>query len=106
MDGIEYALDLFLVCDMKCLVEVLGLYSTFHPKAKWKCPWCLVHSSNIADFTILQWELRDLQGMKATVKTRRANSEQAKQRFAKDHHGIKVKLTTSILHSATNLFLP
>ena len=32
-DGVDYALDLFLVCDMKCLVELLGLYSTFHPNA-------------------------------------------------------------------------
>lgn len=40
VDGVKYTLEPVLVCDMKALVKVMGFYTCFHPKAKWKCPWC------------------------------------------------------------------
>jgi len=56
--GRLYDLELVLVCDMKALTRVLNLYTCYHPKATWKCPWCLVHKDKLHNFDLDEWPLR------------------------------------------------
>lgn len=44
VDDIEYDIEHVLVCDLKALVKLLGLYNCFHPKATWKFPLVLCHT--------------------------------------------------------------
>lgn len=39
-----YAWCLNMICDLKALMKLIGLYDVFHPSAKWKCPFCDVCS--------------------------------------------------------------
>lgn len=50
---------IYLVCDLVALCQLLGLTAVYHPKAFWKCAWCLVTKDSIADFTHESWPLRD-----------------------------------------------
>jgi hypothetical protein len=87
VDGKKIPVELFLVCDMACLVMVLGLYDVFRPSARWKCPWCLISKKDMGDFNILSWPLRDLKrhrvdGLFAAQSTNQAD-------FAGNHFGIE-----------------
>lgn len=57
----EIQVEPVLVCDLKALVKLLGLYNVFHPRSIWKCPWCLVHRNLLGDFTdnCCCWPWRD-----------------------------------------------
>ena len=67
-NGKEYTIIPFLVCDMKCLVRILGLYDVFSPKSYWKCCWCNCCKSEIANFNIRSWPLRDIKKMSEVAK--------------------------------------
>jgi hypothetical protein len=84
----EYQIQCFLVCDMKCLVRILGLYDVFHPKSHWKCAWCHVDATNIADFSKPAWPLRDIKKMVQQGKPMNGKSEAQQKTFARTHHGI------------------
>ena len=58
VDSFEYDIEPVLVCDLRVLVKLLGLYNCFHPKAHWKCPWCFVCCNDTAEFWIEDWPLR------------------------------------------------
>jgi hypothetical protein len=62
-NGIKYKIDIFLVCDMKCLVRILGLYEVFKPGCQWKCCWCLCDKNSLANFDIKSWPFRDIEKM-------------------------------------------
>lgn len=74
---------------MKCLVKILGLYDVFHPKAHWKCAWCHVDATTIADFSKTSWPLRDIQKMVKLGQTMKGKTEAQQKAFASSHHGIK-----------------
>jgi hypothetical protein len=81
---------------MKCLVRILGLYDVFHPKSHYKCGWCTVCKDELADFSIPEWNFRDLQkrishGEKLDQEK---SSESKRAKSAKYHEGIKVKILT------------
>jgi len=78
------------VCDLKCLIEVLGLYDVFHPKAKWKCPWCNVSDSNVHHFGRNSWEFRDLNKMKEVAAKYSHQSDSTRNTKARMNQGIKV----------------
>lgn len=84
-EGIEYHVDVFLTCDMACLVYFLGLYSVFHPSSSFKCAWCLVKQDEIGNFTIPQWPLRDLQQQQDWGQEAQLSSNVST--FAQTHHG-------------------
>ncbi|KAL6078437.1 hypothetical protein QOT17_001609 [Balamuthia mandrillaris] len=73
MKTVHYALEPVLVCDMAALIKVLGLYTCYHPKSQWKCPWCL--------------------GEEAA----KLKSNSAKKRFAATNFGIQDKPLLRIL---------
>jgi hypothetical protein len=74
------------------LVKILGLYNTFHPKSKWKCPWCLVHVDNIWNFDIKNWPLRNQAEMqKLWEEVEQKHTEYAKRKFAGKFYGILAK---------------
>jgi hypothetical protein len=62
-NGTEYKIEVFLVCDMKCLARILGFYEVYKPVAFWKCCWCHVDKLNIVDFDIENWPFRDINKM-------------------------------------------
>lgn len=90
VDETEYEIEPVLVCDMMCLVKVLGLYNCFSPQSKWKCCWCKVHESQLSDFTILSWPFRDEESMRELGRQAEAKkSEYSRSQFARDHYGIR-----------------
>ncbi|KAL6045515.1 hypothetical protein QOT17_022743 [Balamuthia mandrillaris] len=96
--GIDYALEPVLVCDMAALIKVLGLYTCYHPKSQWKCPWCLVDMDNIADFTREMWPFRDKTQMWTKgEEAAKLKSNSAKKRFAATNFGIQDKPLLRIL---------
>jgi hypothetical protein len=63
------------------------MYSTFHPKAKWKCPYCHVSCTEIHDFSKETWPMRtedDIAEDEIGIPT----SASGKKKHAKEHHGI------------------
>lgn len=89
VDGIEYDIEPVLVCDLKALVKLLGLYNCFHPKAYWKCPWCSVCIHNLADFGIKEWPLRTKEEWdKLATEAERRATKSAKDTFARNNKGI------------------
>jgi hypothetical protein len=93
VDGNTYKLNLFLVCDMKCLVRILGLYDVFHPKSTYKCAWCPITHQDLANFDIPGWKFRDLQKQNENIQKFENNNPSDRKRgtFAKDNEGVKVK---------------
>lgn len=87
MNGINYKIEPFLVCDMACLVTVLGLYDVFHPSSHWKCCWCHASALNIADFTIHKWELRDINKMVEKGVSLANKTEAQQKKFATTNFG-------------------
>ena len=87
VEGKKIPVELFLVCDMTCLVLILKLYDVFKPNTCWKCPWCLVSKKELDDFNIQSWPLRELKCHKTTG----ANAElsEDKTRFAGNNYGIE-----------------
>ena len=71
VDGEEKEVDveIYLVCDLAALVDVMGLNSVFHPKSHYKCPWCLVTLSELHDMTKKRWEWRDIKKMVEIAKS-------------------------------------
>ncbi len=69
VDNITYNIVPFLVCDMKCLVRILGLYNVFSPNAVWKCCWCLCDKDHISDFRISRWKFCDIKKMVKMLKS-------------------------------------
>lgn len=83
VDGIEYDIEPVLVCDLKALVKLLGLYNCFHPKAY--CPWCSVCIDNLADFGIEDWPLRTKEEWdKLATEAERRAMKSAKDTFARN----------------------
>ena len=68
IDNQRYFVDLFIALDMSCLVKSLALLSVWKHNSIWRCPWCLVKNSNIADFSIQSWEFRDIHQMREIAK--------------------------------------
>ncbi|PRP82706.1 hypothetical protein PROFUN_09968 [Planoprotostelium fungivorum] len=58
-----YKVSIALVLDMKALCSIMGLYSCYNHGTKWGCPWCLVTSEKIGDFTHEKWDFRDIDQM-------------------------------------------
>jgi hypothetical protein len=88
VNDIEYSIEPILVCDLVALVKILGLYNVFHPKSKWKCPWCLVCADSIWDFEKPHWELRKYEEMQKLWEEVKTKTEAAKKKFANIHYGI------------------
>jgi len=87
---IDYELEPVLVCDMSCLVKVLGLYNCFCPQAKWKCCWCLVHESTLSDFSVEYWPFRDAATMRRLgEEAETKKSENSRANFARTNYGIR-----------------
>lgn len=72
------------MCDLKALVKFMGIYACNHPKAKWRCPWCLVQNSQLADFGIQRWPLQ----RKDWDTINRGGLKRAKENFARNNAGI------------------
>jgi hypothetical protein len=89
--GKKYKFDPYLVCDMACLTELLGLYHVYHPSSTFKCCWCEVPSNKIGDFTIEEWPMRDLKKMKERMSQNdvRSMGEHQRARFASTNFGMK-----------------
>lgn len=90
MDDITYTIEPFLVCDMKCLVRLLGLYDVFNPNSYWKCAWCHCNQQNISDFSIESWNLRDINEMIKIGKIQDQKAESTRSNQAKQYHGTRV----------------
>ena len=91
---IEYTIESFLVCDMKCLVKILGLYDVFHPKSHYKCIWCNIVSTMMGDFTVKSWPLRDIQQMLSHGQTLDGKSDNSRGAYAgQKGEGVKVSNT-------------
>jgi len=52
VDGKEYKMESVMVSDMKALTKLMGFYTTYHPKAKWKCRWCNVCTAKLHIFSL------------------------------------------------------
>ncbi|KAL6050170.1 hypothetical protein QOT17_006359 [Balamuthia mandrillaris] len=89
IDGCEFKLEPVLVCDLKVLVTLLGLYNCYHPKCYWKCPWCLASENTIYDFMVKEWPLQDETTMKRLAKeATEIPTEGGKETFARYNYGI------------------
>ncbi|KAL6069211.1 hypothetical protein QOT17_007748 [Balamuthia mandrillaris] len=92
VNGQKFDLEPVLVCDLKALVTMLGLYCCYHPKSHWKCPWCLVSAITIHDFGIAQWPLRDeKEMMELAERAAKFPTEGGKEAFARENYGITGK---------------
>ncbi len=88
--GKEWKFEPILVCDMKALVRVQGLYDCFNPKAYWKCPWCKVCKHDVFDFKIKKWPFRDATEIQQ-LEEKIPEKPTAKKRFQKEYFGINNK---------------
>lgn len=84
-------LQLFLVCDMACLVKLLGLYDVFKPNATFKCPWCEVDCTKIHKFDIKEWKLRDIIKMTETATKYSHRADSTRDKHASSNAGLKVR---------------
>ena len=93
MDDKVYEIEIFLVCDMVCLIELLGLYSTWHSRAKFRCCWCNVTKEKMGDFSPeQQWLFRDIEEMKRIGKKRRTEAKTTARANASTDGGILVSV--------------
>ena len=72
------------------LNKILGLYTTFHPTSTFKCPFCIVTDKQISDFSIDNWEFRNIEAMTHTAEKVENKSIDTKTKFAKINYGIHV----------------
>lgn len=93
VDGVEkeVEVEIYLVCDLAALVDVLGLNSVYHPKARYKCPWCLVTLLELHDMTKKSWDWRDIKKMVEIAQSIAHHSESTRRSQAKEHEGIIVR---------------
>lgn len=84
VEGVEYVIEPTVVCDMVCIVKLLGLYSVSSPQSKWKCGWCKVTKSEIGDMNVEKWPFRDIKEM---VDRRLAKSRSTRKDKAGDLEG-------------------
>lgn len=88
VDGKEYEIDPYLVCDMKALVKLQGFYEVYRPNSKYKCFWCYVTKTDMCDFDKECWKMRTLEeliknGDKVDACASKAkNEEAARKKFA------------------------
>jgi len=82
-------LEPVLVCDMKALVQLMGLYTVYHPSTTWKCPWCHVCDLDIADFSIPCWPFRNHKNWEEIIEDVKKRSESGAARAATDNGGVK-----------------
>lgn len=80
-----------LVCDLKALLQLLGLYQTYHPSSNWKCPWCKVSDFEIADFTVEHWPFRNKAQWRYLVKRLRGKSLSTRKANAASNFGIQAE---------------
>jgi hypothetical protein len=69
-------------------VQVLGLYATYHPKSKWKCPFCNVCCETIHDFSKPSWPMRTEEEVNADEQDI-PTTKSGQKRHAKQHHGVQ-----------------
>jgi hypothetical protein len=90
-DKSEVKVKIYLVCDLVALCQLLGLTAVYHPKAFWKCAWCLVTKDSITDFTHESWPLRDFLSKEARAMGEKASKSKSPKTFARKHDGIMVR---------------
>lgn len=73
--GVAIQIEPVLVCDMKALINLMGVYTVYHPKAWWKCLWCHVCEKDIGDFSIPCWPFRNRQRWKEIIEEIKQLSE-------------------------------
>lgn len=83
---------------MKALARIMGLYDVFHPCSLYKCIWCLVTDLLLADFTIENWEFRNVQQMREIGLKAEGYAESSKSAFARKNYGIRVTISASQKH--------
>lgn len=96
------------------LAEVLGLYSTCHPKSKYRCTHCLVQSAQLHDWSIEEWPMRLIEEMKRLgVLADSKETDNARKTFASNNTGVRVssneyksRKMTYILQSTPALSIP
>lgn len=89
INGQAIQVEPMLVCDMKAVVRLLGLYNVFSPSATWKCAWCKVSSSNIADFTREHWPFRDKVEWEAQLTDLDGKSDRTRASYASENWGVR-----------------
>ena len=87
----EVDVEIYLVCDLAALVDVLGMNCVYHPKARYKCPWCLVQLLQLHDMSKKRWEWRDIKQMIEIAESIAGLSEATRRAQAKDHEGVVVR---------------
>jgi hypothetical protein len=80
INGKIVKLSPFLTCDMKSLCILLGLYEVWRPGSKYRCPWCKVTKDKLADFSIEEWEFRDINEMKTKGSVEKKNQRTSLQK--------------------------
>lgn len=92
VEGIEYTVETYLVCDLACLVELIGLYDTSHPSSNYRCPWCPIPKKLLGDFSKAYWEFRKMDEIVQKGASLEGKSDDARAAFASKNQGIKVSL--------------
>lgn len=80
----------FLVCDLSALCKILGLTAVYHPKAHWKCAWCLVTKDEIYNFNQETWSFRDFKSKETKEKGEHAQRLKNPKAYARNNEGIMV----------------
>ena len=52
--------------------QYMNLYTCYHPKATWKCSWCLVHKDKLHNFDLDQWSLCKFQVICSLVNSKQS----------------------------------
>lgn len=64
MTKVSVTVRVFGCCDMKCLLEILGLKNLFKSTCNYRCPWCEINNDLIGDFSPdRHWPFRDIEVM-------------------------------------------
>ena len=84
-------MEIYLVCGLAALVDVMGLNAVFHPKARYKCPWCLVQLLQLHDMTKKSWAWRDINKMVEIAKSNARKTEKSRRSQAGSNEGIVVR---------------
>ncbi|MGH2639129.1 MAG: SAP domain-containing protein [Rhabdochlamydiaceae bacterium] len=83
IDGATYEIEMFLCCDLACLVKLVGLYDVYHPCSHFKCLWCKVKSETISEFKNEEPRTLEEQQQIGTEAQRSSNQRE----FAGSHWG-------------------
>ena len=86
----EVDVEVYLVCNLAVLVDVMGLNAIFHPKVTLKCLWCLVQLFQLHDMSQKSWAWCDIKEFVERAVSIASKSESVRRAQASRNQGIIV----------------